>query len=234
MNSWNRIWNNFIMNGKEKFKQYIIFVGVSKILSMKRSALILVILFSITSYAQEVHIGIDISPSWNLNGHRTNSTAWYAEHGYGFNGGLAVKYFFNEYNALQTGLNFEYTAFDNWANNQLVSSLRFGSLHVPVLVNYSLSFFENWYLYAGGGLKYHLLNRSVSLGNKIDISASVDRFQPYAAFGMNTIIERSVGYFELGFLARYHFMELWDDVQAEMHGYSSHIVSFDLLLRYYL
>lgn len=185
-------------------------------------------------YGQEIHLGVDVSPGWNLNSHRTNTTAWYAEHGYGINAGLAVKYFYNEYNAFQTGLNFEYVSFDNWFDNQLVSSLRFGSLHVPLLANIELGFAESMYIYLGGGVNYLVLNKNITYGIKNDISPSIDKFQPYAALGVNTFTERNSGYFEFGVLGRYHFMELWDEDYPQVEAFSSHIVALDLLIRYYI
>lgn len=203
---------------------------------MKKALIIALILcsFHTGSHGQKLHLGVNLSPSWNLNSHRTNATAWYAEHGYGFTGGFALRYEKTEMISFQSGLDYEYISFDNWANNILVSATRLGALNLPLMLNYKLNFFENWYLGFGGGINYLIQSNVLAGGSKIDVSGSIDEFQPYAALGMNTMMERNTGWFELGLQGRYRFMELWSPNQANSHGYSSHLISVDLLLRFYL
>ena len=197
--------------------------------------LIIVSIFFLTSfsYSQDLKLGIEISPAWNLNAHHSQTTtSWSAENGYGFNIGFAMRYQMNEYTALNTGLNFEYVSFDNWAYNTLQSSLRFGSIHLPLIL--SKNVIGNWYGNYGGGVNFHLLNRYVVPGTNIDISSSIDKFQPYLAIGTSTLMDRNSGIFELGFLARYHFMELWDKNIPTVVAFSSHIIALDVILRFYL
>ncbi|MCB9223293.1 MAG: outer membrane beta-barrel protein [Crocinitomicaceae bacterium] len=204
---------------------------------MRKSLLILLLIINSSnlSLSQEgLQLGVDVSPCWVLNTHRQKSSGIRsAESGYGFNAGLALKYWFSEKVAVNSGLTFEYNAFDNRFNNQLISSRRFGSLHLPVMVNYAMS--GNWYLLFGGGINYNVINQSWS-GYGVDISSQINAFQPYGGIGVSTLMERDKGLFEFGVTSRYHFLELWksDAVLFDVSNFTSRILSFDLILRFYL
>jgi hypothetical protein len=196
---------------------------------------LLILILSTTSYAQEgLQLGLEISPAWVVNTHKQKGVGIRsAESGYGFNLGVPIKWWFSETMAFQSGLTFEYTAFDNRVNNTLQSSVRFGSIHLPLMLNYAMS--GNWYLLFGGGVNYNIINQSWA-GFGVDISSQVNAFQPYAGLGISTLMERDKGVFEFGVTSRYHFIDLWkaDAIYFDSENYTSKILSFDLLLRFYL
>lgn len=199
---------------------------------MKQFVLFLGLVITSISLAQEgFQLGLEASPSWDLHTHRNTTTGIRSsESGYGFNIGVPVKYWFSENAALHSGLTFEYMAFDNRVNNTLISSLRFGSLNVPVMINYKLS--GGWLVNFGAGVKYHVLNQSWA-GFGVDISNQINSFQPYAGFGISTLMERDNGTFELGARGRYHFLELYQDWTSNAEDFNNRIISFDLILRFY-
>jgi hypothetical protein len=199
---------------------------------MKSTILVLLVSLSSLPFAQKgFRLGVEVSPSWVLNAHRNKTTTIRTfESGYGFNVGLPLKYHFNEYSGIESGLSFEYYAFDNRANNILVSSNRFASIHLPLTYLYQIT--GDWYAHFGGGIRYQIMNRAWS-GWSVDISPVVNRVQPYLALGASTFLERDNGMFELGLMTRYHFINLWKESAPQAAGSTSKIVSFDLLLRFY-
>jgi hypothetical protein len=167
-----------------------------------------------------------------LNTHRGKQTKiWSAESGYGFNAGIPIKWWFSEFSGLQTGVTFEYMAFDNRFNGTLISSNRYASVNVPVMFNFSLA--NNWYWSAGGGFNLNVMSRAWS-GFSVDISSTTNSFLPYLGFGANTLLERDKGVFELGGQVRYHVIDLWKKGTTQSNDFSSKILSFDLILRFYL
>jgi len=189
--------------------------------------------FSFGGNAQEgLQMGLEISPAWNLNVHRSKVIkSWSFESGYGFNVGLPLKYWFSETMAIQSGLTYEYVAFDNRFNSTLVSSYRYGSLHVPVMFNLAMK--GGWNAIFGAGLNYNIMNKFWA-GNSVDITPSIQSVQPYVGGGASTLLERNKGVFEIGVQARYHFLELSDKNVPTVSDFSSNILSFDLIMRFYL
>lgn len=199
----------------------------------KRLIVICLLLISVESHAQNgFQLGLEISPAWNLNTHYNKILGFGpAESGYGFNVGVPVKWWFKENISLQTGLTFEYMAFDNRVNNTLLSSQRHGSVNLPLMFNLALS--GSWYASFGAGLKYNFLNQAWS-GFSVDISSQINSFQPYFGGGVNTLIERDKGVFEFGIQGRYHFIQLLNETAPQSTDFSSNILSLDLILRFYL
>ncbi len=193
----------------------------------------MLLFLSSLSFAQEgFHLGVEVSPSWMLNTHRNTTTGLRSsESGYGFNAGVPIKYFFNEYMGIESGVSFEYMAFDVRVNNALQFSNRFGSVNFPLTILYQVS--GNWYTHAGAGFKYQFMNKSWS-GFSVDIGPSVNKIQPYVALGVSTLIERDKGLFELGAMARYHFINLWAAGSPQGAAGTSKVVSFDLMLKFFL
>ena len=200
---------------------------------LKKIIFCCVILCSVNSKAQTgFQLGLEISPVWNLNTHYNKILGFgQAESGYGFNVGVPVKWWFREGVSLQTGLTFEYMAFDNRVNNTLLSSQRFGSIHLPLMFNIALN--GNWYGAVGGGVNYNVFNQAWS-GFSVDISNQINSFQPYIGAGVNTLLERDKGVFEFGIQGRFHFIQLLNDTAPQATDFSSNILSLDLILRFYL
>jgi hypothetical protein len=202
---------------------------------MKNLLLSLVVLFSFSSNAQEgFHLGIEASPSWHLNIQRQVSTTLLSNtNGYGFTLGVPVKYGFSESMAFQTGLSFEMMLFDQRFNGNLISSNRHGSIHVPLQLSYVLT--GDWNFIFGTGFNYNLINNQWTQFGNINIGIAVNKFQPYAAAGISTIMERGPGIFELGMVGRYHFIDLYNGETTFMDDdFKNWIFSADLVLRYYL
>ncbi|MEX1001850.1 MAG: hypothetical protein WDZ35_07035 [Crocinitomicaceae bacterium] len=195
----------------------------------------LFLLFASSSfvYSQEgLQLGVEVSPAWNLNTHRSKATGIRSsESGYGFNVGIPLKWWYAENMAFHSGLNFEYMAFDNRVNNTLIGSNRYGSIHLPLFLNYKLS--GGWVALFGGGINYQFFNQAWS-GFGVDISSQINQFQPYLGAGVSTLMERDNGVFEFGAQARYHFLELWAPGTPTVDDFTSKILSLDLILRYYL
>lgn len=214
---------SFMVNGREDYKLY----------DMKNILFTMLLFLSSLSFAQEgFHLGVEVSPSWMLNTHRNTTTGLRSsESGYGFNAGVPIKYFFNEYMGIESGVSFEYMAFDVRVNNALQFSNRFGSVNFPLTILYQVS--GNWYTHAGAGFKYQFMNKSWS-GFSVDIGPSVNKIQPYVALGVSTLIERDKGLFELGAMARYHFINLWAAGSPQGAAGTSKVVSFDLMLKFFL
>lgn len=184
--------------------------------------------------AQEgFQLGLELSPAWNINVQKQLGTGLrtYAS-GYGFNVGVPVKWWAFESLALQTGLSFEYMAFDNRFQNTLVSSLRYGSLHLPLMFNYAVT--DGWYAIFGGGVNYNVFNQSWVSGIGINISNQTNKLQPYVGAGVSTMMHRDKGSFELGAQARFHLINIWADGTVNAMDFKNKILSFDLILRYYL
>lgn len=199
----------------------------------KKFILCFSLLFALSVKSQSgFQLGLEISPAWNLNVHYNSILGFGpAESGYGFNVGVPVKWWFRENMSLQTGLTFEYMAFDNRFNNTLLSSRRYGSIHLPLMFNLGLN--GNWYGAFGAGINYNVFNQAWS-GFSVDISSEINSFQPYVGAGVNTLIERDKGVFEFGIQGRFHFLQLLNDTAPQATDFSSNILSLDLLLRFYL
>lgn len=181
---------------------------------------------------QKFHLGIEASPAWDINAQKQKTTGIRTSvSGYGFNIGVPIKWFFKENIALQTGLGFEYMVFDNRFNGTLISSERYGQAHVPLMFNYGIT--DSWFANFGAGINYTLFASSWA-GNAVNVTNQTKQFQPYVGLGASTLVERDKGMFELGAQVRYHFLELFADGTVLANQYNSRIISFDLLLRFYL
>lgn len=200
---------------------------------MKIFFIFIISIATVNALSQEgVQLGIEISPAWDVNLQRPEAAGIIsAFSGYGFNVGVPLKWWFSESMAFQSGLTFEYMAFDNRVNNTLFSSERYGSINLPLMLNYAVS--GNWFLLFGGGMNYNLFVQSWS-GFSLNILSLRTKFQPYAGFGVSTMMERDKGVFELGAQARYHFLELNAPTTSLAIDNNSNVLSFDLLLRFYL
>ena len=196
--------------------------------------LISLLLFTpFTSGAQEgLKIGLEVAPSWVLNTHRNLSTGVRSsESGYGFNVGIPLKYGFSETTSFNSGITYEYIAFDNRVNNTLISSNRFGAINVPLILGYQLS--SNWNFNGGVGFKYVFLSRAWS-GFAVDISNAVNQIQPYVNIGVSTQSQWSSTTVEYGLNARFHPINIWESSAAQSANNTSKIVAFDLNLKFYL
>ncbi len=200
---------------------------------LKKFIICFSLLLSLNTKAQSgFQLGLEVSPVWNLNVHYNKVLGFGpADGGYGFNIGVPVKWWFKENISLQTGLTFEYMAFDNRVNNTLLSSQRHGSINLPIMFNLALS--DTWYGVFGTGVNYNVFNQAWS-GFSVDISSQINSFQPYIGAGVNTLLERDKGVFEFGVQGRFHFIQLLNENAPQSNDFSSNILSLDLLLRFYL
>lgn len=202
---------------------------------MKKGVCIILLILSWQSLiAQEgIQIGASVSTGLQLQTHRSKTTGiWSSQSGYGFSFGVPVKYWTSETRALNTGLDYEYASFDNWANNNLVSSTRYHSFHIPI--SYNLNLISSWYASLGTGVNYFFRSRTFSPANNVDIGSITNPFQPYLSLGINTFGGRGSGFFELGIQARYHFLDLWKKSHPTFLVTTSKILSLDLVMRFYL
>ncbi len=187
------------------------------------------------AFGQEgVQFGVNISPAWKLNTHKNRLTTLRSnETGYGFTAGIPIRYWLNEYSSFDTGLDYEFTAFDNFENGFLVSSFRFNSLNLPLVFNRNIK--GNWFGKIGSGFVYNGTARGLNTigGNGESVIDDVNRVQPYFALGLSSLSERGSGFFEIGALARYQLLDIWKADKAPNELLTSHILAFDFVLRFY-
>lgn len=200
---------------------------------MKLIVLLGAILFGFGVFSQRsFQTGVHVNTSFNLNAHRANTGIWSSESGYGFALGIPVRVFSSDDRYFNTGLDYEYMAFDNWANGQLVASTRFQSVNIPLNFNFNIS--SNWFWSAGSGFNYLFRTHTFTPGSNVDIKGSVNHFQPYLSLGILSAAPRGAGLFELGAQIRYHFLDVWQKWYPIYSVTSSHIISFDLSMRFFI
>lgn len=184
--------------------------------------------------AQEgFNIGFSASPSWKINMTTQKQTGIRSyQSGYGFSAGIPIKYWMNDYSAFSSGLEYDFTAFDSFQNGQLVSSVRFNALHLPLMFNVNLS--GNWYALVGTGLLFNLSARdlnSVTFGT--DITSQTNRLQPYLGLGVCSISESNKGLLEYGVQLRYQVRDIWINDYAPLENFNAHLISADFVIHYY-
>lgn len=184
--------------------------------------------------AQTHQFGFEMSPNWNLNTHRSKlNTGWNSESGYGFTSGFVFNRF-NEDESTFThaGLLYQFTSFENRANNTLVDAFRYQSVQIPF--SYNMAVLTGWWVSVGVGANY-LFNATYQLyGQKINNKSAVKTLQPF--FSVGTTGFRSLGGLdsELGVNFRYHFLEFWQDNQPSVPSYTTKLLSIDFVIRFYL
>jgi hypothetical protein len=200
---------------------------------MKKRLTGLVFCLSLIAAGQEgTQWGASVSTGLQLNTHHSKTTTlWSFQPGYGFAAGGALKNWRSEYSAINTGLEYEYAAFDSWNNNYLVSSTRYHSLHIPLTYHYNIV--STWYATFGTGINYLIRSRIFTPANSVSIASSSNPFQPYLSIGVATFSARGTGHFELGMQARYHVLDLWKKSYPTYDVTTSKLLSVDLLMRFY-
>ena len=184
--------------------------------------------------AQEgVQFGFKIGGGYKLNTHRNKATTLRsADNGYGFTFGVPVKKWLDDYSSIDFGLEYEYTAFDQYAAGQLQSSRRIQAIGIPFM--YSSNLFGDWYWQAGGGLNYHVLVQSWVLGFKTNDNALAKRIQPYVGLGASYLMDRGDHLFEFGLQSRFFPIDLWKEETTFFQVATSKLLIFDFVLKFYL
>lgn len=201
---------------------------------MKRFLIICTLFLSSNLIAQSGwQVGINISPAWKLNLHKSKlTTLRSSESGYGFSIGIPVKYWVNDYTSFNTGIDYDFTSFDNITNNQLVSSFRINSLQIPLMFSSSLK--GQWYGMYGVGVGYNLSVRDLNLVGGNDVSGLTNRIQPYLGLGLSSFVEKGKGNLEIGVLGRYQLLDIWNKDYPPAESVTSHLLSVDFIFRFYL
>jgi len=195
---------------------------------MKKIYFIFALLATTSSFAQDLTLGIELSPSYQLQSIRNKATGLFSSiSGYGFNLGAPIKFNLNDNKSFSTGLLYEFSAFDNRVNTFLISSLRLNSLRIPFTYNYPIV--EGLYLNAGGGINYVFNSKEYGGGIWLKTNTITNRFQPYIAAGLSTLMDRNTNTYELGVNARYHLIDIWKYAAQT----STNIIAIDLNLKYY-
>jgi len=200
---------------------------------MKKVILLLTLFLGLNSIAQQgFMLGLNISPTWKIIMSSPKQTGLRTyQGGYGFTVGIPVKYWINDYSAFCSGIEYDFSAFDSYQNSNLVSSVRFNSLHLPLMFNVNLS--GDWYGLLGAGLLYNLSVRDLNSTIGTDVTAVTNRLQPYLGLGVSTIRSNDYGYFEYGIQLRYQFRDMWDKNYAPLVDFNSHLISGDFIFRYF-
>lgn len=199
---------------------------------MKKLAILFCLFFTLNSFSQGLQFGLGVSPSYKINMSRQKVTGLRTNQGgYGFNAGIPVKYWISEFTSLNTGLDFEFTAFDSYQNGNLVSSFRFNSLHLPLMFNLHMS--GTLYGMVGTGVVYNLSVRDLNVLQGSDLSNVTNSVQPYLGVGINSLLDKDYGKIEVGVMARYQLLDIWKDDYLPQEPFNSHLASLDFIFRYY-
>lgn len=200
---------------------------------MRNLAFIILILISTQVLAQgNWNFGVYIAPSWKINSSRQIQTGLRTnQSGYGFSTGLAVKNELNDFTSFNTGILYNYAAFDVFSNGLLISSFRISSLDLPLLFNTNLKGSWNAMYGAGGVYNMRVRNLDVYLGS--DFSNVTNNIQPYLGLGINTKIERVDNHILTGLLAKYQLLDIWNKDYVAFQNFNSHLISLDFFFTYY-
>lgn len=200
---------------------------------MKILIAILIGFFTFAGIAQDkLSFGVELAPSFKLTTYRIKTTGIRSsQSGFGFTAGVPVKYLLNDYTSLNTGLNYEFTSFDSYTNGFYVGSLRFNAIQLPIIFNYHLT--GNWYAMGGAGVNYNFMVRSIIPGVALDVSKLTTNVQPYLGIGANNLKELNNGALEIGLLAKYYVLDIYNKSYPATATTASHLVSLDLFFRIY-
>lgn len=203
---------------------------------MKSLILTFSLLLSLSGFSQFVNYGFEVSPSWQLNTHYSKvTTLWSHENGYGFMAGPAFKFNVREYDSSRFdagGIKYEFVAFDNWANNSLVSRFQ---MHSAILnMGSHFRMIGDFHINAGFGLKYIFLARYTLNGSSANINSNIRKFHPFVDVGASRLFRKSKMDTEIGIQIRYDFVQLFNKSITASNNFSSKLLAFDLAMRFYL
>lgn len=198
---------------------------------MKKLALAFLLFVGVNGMTQGLEFGINVSPGLRIIVSQQTGTGLRSyQTGFGFSTGIALKYWVSEFTSFNTGLDYEFSAFDSFQNTQLVSSFRLKALHLPLMLNIHLR--GSFYAMAGSGLAYNLAVRDLNAqGN--DLTGNTNRLQPYLGLGVNSLMEKDFGNIELGALLRFQVLNIWKKNYLPFQGYSQHLAPLEFVFRYY-
>lgn len=195
---------------------------------MKKLVTLLLIIASTNSFSQNINFGLEVSPSFQLQSMRNKNTGLFSSvSGYGFNVGLPIKIALSDDKSLSTGISYEFAAFDNKVNGFLVSSVRFNSIHVPII--YNIPIIEGFYFNTGIGVNYIFSSKQYGGGIWLNINSVTNQIQPYLAAGVSTLVDLGSNTYELGINARYHIIDIWKNATQT----KTNIIGIDLNMKYY-
>jgi hypothetical protein len=178
------------------------------------------------------NLGVYIAPSWKINMSRQIQTGLRSsQSGYGFSAGIAVRKEMNDFTSFNTGLLYNYAAFDVFSNGLLISSFRINSLDLPLLFNTNIK--GSWNAMYGAGGVYNMRVRSLDVNLGSDFSNFTNNLQPYLGLGINTKIERADNHILTGLLAKYQVLDIWNKDYVALQNFNSHLVSLDFFFTYY-
>ncbi len=200
---------------------------------MRNLVYIILLLTSTNVLAQgNWSLGVYIAPSWKINMSKQIQTGLRSsQSGYGFSAGLAVKKELNDFTSFNTGLLYNYAAFDVFASGLLISSFRINSLDLPLLFNTNIK--GSWNAMFGGGGVYNMRVRNLDVNFGSDFSNFTNNIQPYLGLGINTKIERADNHILTGLLAKYQLLDIWNKDYIALQNFNSHLVSLDFFFTYY-
>lgn len=200
---------------------------------MRNLVCLILILTSTQVIAQgSWNFGVYIAPSWKINTSRHIQTGLRTnQNGYGFSTGLAVKKEINDFTSFNTGILYNYAAFDVFSNGLLISSFRINSLDLPLLFNTNLK--GSWNAMYGAGGVYNMRVRSLDVNLGSDFSNFTNNVQPYLGLGINTKIERADDHILTGLLAKYQLLDIWKKDYVALQNFNSHLISLDFFFTYY-
>lgn len=200
---------------------------------MKTVFFCLVLFLFTTLVAQEgIQFGAQVNASWKLNVHRSKTVPgiWAAENGYGFTGGIPIRIWTTESSSFNTGVNYEYTAFDTYAFNQLQSSFRFHGLSLPLYWSNNVT--KNWYFNYGGGVNYNFSVNSWSAGFNQSVKDQTNKIQPNLLLGISSLTKRTNNWFDLGFNMRLFFIDIWKKGTTNYETQTNKLLVFDFSMKY--
>jgi hypothetical protein len=224
-----------MQNGTENVENSVNFKIQKISLSMKKYLLLflLSVMCMQVSAQDNFRFGLEVSPSWKINIQRSKTTNIRSfQSGYGFTLGVPVKFVMNNFNTFNTGVNYVFTSFDNFVGNVLASSTRFNTLQVPLSFNINVR--EDWFAILGGGIDYNFSARDVAFGTSATINSITNSVQPFLTLGVNNARELTNHLFEIGLQGRIQLLDIWNKDYLFTEVTASHLLSLDLVLRFYL
>jgi len=179
------------------------------------------------SFSQDVSFGVEVSPAFKLQSIRNKASGLTTSiSGYGFSAGIPIRFDLDKDAFFTTGLNYDFTAFDQKVNNFLITSIRLNSINIPLVYNYPI--INNFMLNAGGGIKYIFIGKQLGAGTWLNINPVTNNIQPFISLGLST----TPNDFEIGVDAKYHFINLWSNSQNNSLT-TTKLVEISLNLKYY-
>ncbi len=197
-------------------------------------ALTILLITSLNLFGQNNRLGVEITPTYHfqlLKNQQTNLRSTVS--GQGFSTGIIYQRKFGDFTRFDTGLKFDFIAFNQKSGDFLLTSYRASGLNVPLVFSRNIGLSENWHYVFGGGFSYLFSNRILSLGNWININSTVNQLQPYITLGFK-YLPRVDSHFELVVNGRYGVIDNYTKPTQNSSDANTHLAAFEFSIKYFI